>query len=286
MIEKLEFGKTGHMSTRTLFGAAAFSEVSQYDADRTMDLIEKYGINHIDTAASYGKSEERLGPWLKHNRKKVFLATKTEMRNSKSAKEELYRSLDKLKTDSVDLWQMHVLIKESEWETAMAVDGALEAFIDAKKEGIVKYLGVTGHELIAPIMHMRSLKKYDFDSVLLPYNYILTQNREYIDNFEKLYSICQEKNIAVQCIKTVCRRPWGKDEQNRSTWYQPFEKQEDIDVAVGWALSKENIFLNTPADINILPMVLDAAEKFDSNNNYENDMKVASLRTGMEPLFT
>lgn len=285
MIEKMEFGKTGHKSTRTLFGAAAFSNVSQIEADRTMETIFNYGVNHIDTAASYGESEKRLGPWIKKHRKDFFLATKTEMRTKKEALEELYRSFDNLQTDSVDLWQMHVLIDQNEWETAMRIEGAIEAFMQAKSEGLVKFIGVTGHELIAPVMHLKSLKEYDFDSVLLPYNYILMQNAEYKKNFDTLYEIAMEKNIAFQCIKTICRRPWGVDKQNRATWYQPFENQNDIDAALGWAFSKRGTFINTPADINILPMVLEAAEKYNRNVDYESEMVKVAERTEMAPLF-
>lgn len=285
-MEKLAFGKTNHHSTRLLFGAAALAAVTQHEADRAMEHVMEYGINHIDTAASYGESELRLGPWLKKYRKDFFLATKTEMRSRKEAKEELYRSLERLQTDSVDLWQMHVLIRENEWKTAMAVDGAIEAFIEARDEGLVRFLGVTGHELIAPNIHMRSLDRHDFDSVLLPYNYVLMENENYRNDFETLYNRCMKENIAFQCIKTVCRRPWGIDRQNRATWYQPFEDQPSIDTAVGWALSLKNVFLNTAGDIHILPMMLEAGKNFDPAYDYSKDMARLAQESGMTSLFT
>ncbi|MDA3941677.1 MAG: aldo/keto reductase [Spirochaetia bacterium] len=286
MIDKKQFGSTGHLSTKALFGAAAFARVNQDEADRTMDLLEEFGINHIDTAASYGDAEIRLGPWLKHNRSKVFLATKTEERTYKKAKEELYRSLDKLKVDSVDLWQMHVLVDPQEWETAMSEDGALRAFIEAKEEGLVKFLGVTGHGITAPWMHLQSLEKYPFDSVLLPYNYTMLQNADYRTGFEKLASICEKKNIALQAIKTLAKGPKKEDSDNKfATWYEPLTKPEDISFAIHWALSNDQIFINTAGDIYLLPNILKAFTTFDRKISDEEMMEFVN-KNGVEPLFT
>jgi aryl-alcohol dehydrogenase-like predicted oxidoreductase len=271
MIQKKLFGSTGHSSTRALFGAAAFARVNQNEADKTMDLLEKYGINHIDTAASYGDAEMRLGPWLKHNRNKVFLATKTEERTYNGAKEELYRSLDKLKV---------------EWNTAMSDNGALQAFIEAKEEGLVKFLGVTGHGITAPWMHLKSLEKYDFNSVLLPYNYTMLQNEEYRKGFKKLASICKEKNIALQAIKTIAKGPKQENTQAEyATWYEPLTKPEDITVAIHWALSNDQIFINTAGDIYLLPHVLKAFSNFDRKVS-DGEMKDFVNKKGVRPLFT
>jgi len=286
MIDKKQFGVTGHLSTRALFGAAAFARVSQDEADKTMDLLEEFGINHIDTAASYGDAELRLGPWLKHNRKKVFLATKTEERTYIGAKEELYRSLDKLKVDSVDLWQMHVLIDPDEWDTAMSEDGALRAFTEAKEEGLVKFLGVTGHGITAPWMHLKSLEKYPFNSVLLPYNYTMLQNTDYRKGFEKLASICKEKNIALQAIKTLAKGPKQEASGNKfATWYEPISNPEDISFAIHWALSNDQIFINTAGDIYLLPHVLKAFSQFDTKIS-NAEMKNFVSKKGITPLFT
>ncbi|QEN03456.1 aldo/keto reductase [Thiospirochaeta perfilievii] len=192
-MEKLNFGNTGHKSTRILFGAAAFYDVDQLTADKCMEHVIESGINHIDTAASYGKSELRLGPWIKKYRDKFFLATKTEKRSKKEALEELYRSLDKLNTDHIDLWQMHLLIDEDHWQQTYSEGGALEAFIEAKEKGLAKHLGVTGHELVVPKMHIRSLKEFDFESVLLPYNYALMRNEQYNKDFNELRDIAIKK---------------------------------------------------------------------------------------------
>jgi len=286
MIEKKQFGLTGHESTRTLFGAAAFFTVTQTEADRTIDVLEEYGVNHIDTAASYGDSEIRLGPWLKHNRDKVFIATKTEERTYKEAKEELYRSLDRLQVWSVDLWQMHLLVNPDHWDTAMSEDGALRAFIEAKEEGLVRFLGVTGHGISAPRMHLKSLEKYPFDSVLLPYNYPMMQNTEYQTEFEKLASLCKEREIALQAIKTIARGPKQDGTDSKfTTWYEPFSTQEEISMAVHWALSNDQVFINTAGDIHLLSMILQAASEFERKIS-DKEMEDFVKGKGVTPLFT
>ena len=284
MIAKQTFGRTGHLSTRTLFGAASLSQVTQDEADRTLDVLLQYGINHIDTAASYGDAELRIGPWMAQHRKNFFLATKTEERTYQGAKDELHRSLERLRVDSVDLWQMHVLVKPEEWEIAMGPGGALEAFIEAREQGLTRFLGVTGHGLNAPAMHLRSLERFDFDSVLLPYNYVLMQNPGYAADFEKLVSLCHERHVAVQTIKSLARGPWDDKPKTRATWYEPLEEQTDIDLAVHWVLGRPNVFLNTPGDIYVLPKVLDAANRFHARPS-EEDMNDMVKRLKMTSLF-
>src|SRR5215218_9563306 len=203
MIATRPFGRTGHDSTRVIFGAAAFSDVSQDDADRTMDLLGRYGINHIDTAASYGDSELRLGPWLERHRGEVFLATKTGERTYQAAYDQIRRSLERLRVDQVDLIQLHNLVDPAEWETALGPGGALEAAIQAREEGLVRFIGVTGHGTTVAATHARSLERFDFDSVLLPYNYSMMRNPSYAVGFEELVARCQQRGVAVQTIKAV-----------------------------------------------------------------------------------
>ena len=264
MIEKIPFGRTGHNSTRTLFGGAAFWGTPQEEANKTLDLLLEYGVNHIDTAASYGDAELRIGPWLKQYRDEFFLATKTEKRTYQEAKDELHRSLDLLKTDHVDLWQMHILVEPKEWETAMGPGGALEAFIEAREQGLTRYLGVTGHGITVAQMHMKSLERFDFDSVLLPYNPTMMQNPQYAAEFEQLVAVCQQKNVAIQTIKALSKGPWGDKPKTHTTWYEPFNTQAEIDLAVQWVLSRPGVFLNTVGDTTLLPMVLDAASRVDT----------------------
>ncbi|MCL4396178.1 MAG: aldo/keto reductase [Chloroflexi bacterium] len=262
-VPKLPFGRLGHQSTRTLFGAAALSHVSQDEADRALDVLLEYGVNHIDVAASYGDAELRIAPWLRRYPNRFFVATKTGQRTAQGGREELHRSLERLGIDHVDLWQLHNLADPIEWDTALSPGGVIEAAVEAKEQGLVKGIGVTGHGLQIAATHRRSLERFDFDSVLLPYNAITMQNEYYAANFDALYANCQARNIAVQTIKSIAYQPWWGKPHTRATWYKPLEEKPDIDRAVWWVLSKPGIFLNTVGDIGLLPKVLDAASRFD-----------------------
>lgn len=284
-LPKAPFGRTGHQSTRALFGAAAFLDVDQPTADRTIELIVERGVNHIDTASSYGKAEERLGPWLKNNRDSVFLATKTEQRTYQGARDELRRSLELMKVDNVDLWQMHILVDENDWQTAMGPDGALEAFIEAREEGLVKWLGVTGHGLNICKMHLRSLERFDFDTVLLPWNWAMGQNPEYLADFTKLHKLCMERNVAFQLIKTACHRPWREEEEKtRACWYKPLEEQADLEAALHWAMGLEGSFINTAGDVDLLPRLLDAIAAFETQPG-SREMARRAKAGGWKALF-
>lgn len=283
-IEKRPFGRTGHMSSATLFGAAALGNVTQAEADRTLDLLLEYGVNHIDVAASYGDAELRIGPWMPRYRDQFFLATKTGEREYAAARDEIHRSLDRLQTDHVDLIQLHALFHPDEWEQAMGPGGALEAAIEAREQGLARYIGVTGHGLTVAAMHLRSLERFDFDSVLLPYSYVMMQNERYAQDFERLMQVCQARNVAVQTIKSLARGPWATKPHTRATWYEPLEDQADIDVAVHWVLGRPGIFLNTTGDIHLLPKVLDAAARFQTRPSDE-EMAAVVERERMSALF-
>ena len=287
MIDKKPFGRTGHLSTRTLFGGAAFYNTSDQDeADKVLELLLRYGINHIDTANGYQLSEARIGPWMPDHRDKFFLATKTGERTYDGAMRHLENSLKMLQTDHIDLWQMHYLVDPQEWETAMGPGGALEAFIKAREEGTVSYLGVTGHDVAVAKTHLRSLERFDFDTVLLPYNYVMMQNPEYAADFNRLLEVATERNVAVQAIKSIQRGPWGEHEtHNRNTWYAPIEEQAAIDATVHWVLANPNVFLNTVADVGLLPKVLDAASRFQPGTTQASlEPQIKAL--GLTPLFT
>ena len=262
MITKMPFGTTGHESSRVIFGAAALGRVNQDDADKTLEILLEYGINHFDVAAGYGKgeAEKRMAPWMKDHRNDVFLATKTDKRTYAEAKEQFHASLERMKVSSVDLIQLHALIHPDEWETAFGPGGALEYLIEAKEEGLARFIGVTGHGFTVAQMHLKSLERYPFDSVLLPYNYPMLKDGEYAAGFEKLVDTCLSRGVAVQTIKSLARRPWN-GERNRTTWYEPLEEQDDLDRAVGWVLANPNVFLNSSGDINVLPKILKAASK-------------------------
>ncbi len=284
MIPTAPFGRTGHLSSRTLFGAAAFWSVTQAEANATLDLILERGINHIDTAASYGESELRIGPWLKHHRDQFFLATKTEERTRQEARESLHRSLDLLHTDHVDLFQIHNLSDPKEWEMALGPGGALEAFIEAREQGLTRFIGITGHGLEIAALHRRALERFDFDSVLLPYSYIMLQNVQYAADVNALLKTCAERNVAVQAIKSITRAPWHDRPHTRTTWYEPLEDQLALDRAVHWVLGNPIAFLNTAADIHLLPKVLDAASRYSARPS-DQEMDEILVEQAMEPLF-
>ncbi len=284
MIPTLTFGRTGHESTRILFGAAALGNVTQDDANQTMELIGRHGINHIDVAASYGDAELRLGPWLADHRDEYFLATKTGERTREAAWAEINVSLERLQTDHIDLIQLHNLVDEAEWQTVYAAGGALEALVRARDEGLVSYIGVTGHGVTVATQHRRSLEQFDFDSVLLPYNYAMAQNAQYLAEFDELLAVCAERDVAVQTIKSITRAPWGDKEQTTTTWYEPLQDPEAIATAVSWVLGRDGVFLNTASDIALLPLVLDAAQAY-SGRPDDDAMRELARHWQLEPLF-
>ena len=283
-IEVQAFGRSGHMSTRTIFGAASLSAVTQEEADRTLEVLLHYGVNHIDVAASYGDAELRIAPWLERYRGHFYLATKTDARTAQEAKEELHRSLERMRVDYVDLWQLHNLVDPIEWDVALSPGGALDAAIEARTQGLVRAIGVTGHGLQIAATHRRSLERFDFDTVLLPYNYLTMQSPYYAENFNALVATCQQRNVAVQTIKSIAYRPWMGRQHTRAVWYQPLEDQQDIDRAVHWVLKRQGLFLNTVGDIHLLPRVLDAASRFQAGTPDE-EMQAMVARLAMEPLF-
>lgn len=283
MIQKIPFGQTGHMSTRTIFGAAALGNVTQAEADRTLDLLLEYGVNHIDTAASYGESERRIGPWMAQHRGDFFLATKTGERSYQKAREEIYRSLERLRVGSVDLLQLHNLGDQDEWEMAMGEGGALKAAVEAQQQGLVRFIGVTGHGTQIAAMHSQSLVAFPFASILLPYNYAMMQNSQYAADFEQVVATCHERQVAVQTIKGITRGPWGDKTRTDATWYEPLRDQDEIDRAVHWVFARPHVFLNTVGDIYLLPKVLDAASRYEGQTQAEADAAMAEV--ALEPLF-
>jgi aryl-alcohol dehydrogenase-like predicted oxidoreductase len=264
MISKQTFGRTGHSSTRIIFGSYALSDVTQVDAETILEMLLKYGVNHIDTAPGYGKAEELIGTWMKDYRDDFFLATKSRSRSYEGAWKDLHNSLDRLNVDQIDLWQMHGLTNPVSWEKVMGSGGSLEAFIKAHDEGLVRYLGITGHGDKVPEMHKQSLERFDFDTVLLPYNYLQMQKPRYATNFNELIEICRKRNVAIQTIKSVVRRPWGTRSKTHNTYfYEPLATQDSIDSAVHWSLGLPDSFVITAGDMQILPMILDAGTRFE-----------------------
>jgi aryl-alcohol dehydrogenase-like predicted oxidoreductase len=286
MIPKNQFGRTGHISTRIIFGAYALSKATQAEAEPILSMLLEYGINHIDTAPMYGNAEKRIGPWMEQHRENFFIATKSRKRTYKGAWEDLQRSLSRLRVDHIDLWQMHGLTNPVGWEKVMGHDGALEAFIEARDQGLVRFLGVTGHGTKVPAMHRRSLERFDFDSVLLPYNYILMQNPRYTADFNELVGLCSKRNVAVQTIKSIARQPWRSRPKTYNTYfYEPLEAQDAIDKAVHWSLGFPNNFLITAGDMQVLPKMLDAANRFE-NRPSDKEMSAMVDELEIQPIFS
>lgn len=259
-IERRPFGRTGHRSSAVIFGAAALKAADQGTADRVLDLLLEYGVNHIDTAPRYGDSELRVGAWMVRHRDAFFLATKTDRRDRDGAREQLHRSLERLRTDRIDLVQLHALTHPDEWEQALGPGGALEALVEARAEGLVRSIGVTGHGWQIAALHRRALERFPFDSILLPWNWLCARHPTYGPDFERVVALARERGVAVQTIKALARGPWAAGAvRDRETWYQPLEAEADIRAAVHWVLARPELFLNSVGDVELLPLVLRAA---------------------------
>lgn len=286
MIARLPFGRTGHESRRTIFGAAALSRATAGEADRALELVLRYDLDHIDTAASYGDSELHIAGWLaREGRDRFFLATKTGKRTYAEARDEIRLSLRRLGVDHVDLIQLHNLVDEAEWRTALGPKGALQAAVEARDAGLARFIGVTGHGVLAPRRHRESLERFAFDSVLFPYNPTQLRDPAYAADAEALIALCQARSVAMQTIKAVTRRPWpGERPVRPTTWYEPLTEQRDIDIAVRWVLARPGLFLNTPSDVDLLERVLAAADRGGASPTAEElDTLVRSRE--MAPLF-
>ena len=284
MIPTSPFGPTGHRSTRVIFGAAALSRMSRERAMSTLALIDEAGINHIDTAAGYGASEDLLQPFLAEHRGRFFLATKTGERTAPAARAELERSLERMGVDRVDLIQLHNLVEPDEWETAFAPGGAVEALARARDEGLVGHIGVTGHGTRIAGMHLRSLERFDFASVLFPFNRMLMHDRHYRSDVERLREVCNERGVAMQTIKSIAKGRWPAPDDRKFSWYEPIEDPDAIGRAVRYVLANDDLFLNTTSDARLLPSVIAAAnEPLDRPSDAEMDADIESL--GITPLF-
>ena len=292
MVDTAPFGRTGHQSTRVIFGSAGLGDVSQEEADAVLEVLLAHGVNHLDTAASYGEAEVRMGPWMPAHRGEFFLATKTGERDGDAARASLERSLERLQVDRVDLIQLHDLVEPDEWERAFSPGGALDALARARDEGLARFIGVTGHGLRIPSMHLRSLERFDFDSVLFPYNPSLLDIPEYRADAEALIEVCSERNVALQTIKAVARRRWQHDErpgERRLSWYEPLTDADAIEHAVRFTLSRPEVFLITSSDWRVLPRILDAAEAFSAETVRERpsdaELDLDRRRLDIRPLF-
>ena len=285
MIATAPFGRTGHDSTRVIFGAAALGGMRQERADDVLQRLLDAGINHLDTAASYGDSELRIGPWMAEHRSRFFLATKTGERQGPAARAELERSLGRLQVDHVDLVQLHNLVEPEEWDVAHGPGGAVEALAAARDEGLVRHIGVTGHGTRIAAMHLRSLERFDFASVLLPFSFVGLQDPAYRADVEALLAVCAERQVSVQTIKAIGRRRWpAAYDGPRFSWYEPVTDPAAVGRSVRWVLSHPQLFLNTSSDARLLPVVLEAAAEGGASPS-EAELRADVVAEGIEPLF-
>jgi aryl-alcohol dehydrogenase-like predicted oxidoreductase len=287
VIPTLAFGRTGHCSSRVIFGAAALWNASPEKSAQTLDLLLARGVNHIDVANGYGPSELRVGESMRRLRGRFFLATKTGKRDHAGAWRHIERSLQRLQTDRIDLLQLHNLSDEPGWQMAFSRDGALRALVEAREQGVVRFLGVTGHGTRVAAMHLRSLARFPFDSVLAPYNPAMMAQPQYAADFEALYAECQRRGVALQTIKAVAARRWQPGElRTHNTWYRPLCEAEDVERAVHWVLARPGVFLNTASDLRLLDLTLDAADRFgDAPPAAPPELAEAWAHAGVEPLF-
>jgi len=284
-MEKRRFGRTGHMSTVAIFGAAAFWEIEQKEADQVMEMVIEAGVNHIDVAPSYGQAEQRIGPWMPRERQRFFLGCKTMERTKEGAWDELHRSLKLLQTEQFDLYQLHAITSMEELDACTMKGGALEALVEARQRGLTRHIGITGHGVESPRIFIEALNRFEFDSILFPLNFEQMSNPEFRKDAEALIALCKEKDVGTMIIKTVTKGPWGDKEKTATTWYEPFDKQDEIQKAVNFALSYDVTGLCTAGDIRILPMVLEACENFHPLNAVMRDEMIKSGKQ-YEPLFS
>lgn len=284
-MELRHFGRTGHMSTVAIFGAAAFWETAQTEADVTMERVIASGINHIDVAPSYGIAEERLGPWLARERKRFFVGCKTMERTREGAATQLRQSLQRLRIDSFDLYQIHAVTSLDDLDAATRPGGALEAIVEARAQGLTRHIGITGHGVNSPAVFIEALHRFDFDSVLFPINFVQYANPDYRRASETLLQMCRDRDVGTMIIKSITRGPWGDRPHTHTTWYEPFTEAERIQQAVNFALSQPVTGLCTAGDTRVLPLMLDACAKFTPMSTDEQEALIASA-VEYQPLFT
>ncbi len=274
-MEKRRFGRTNHLSTVAIFGGAALWDATQANADRAMEQVIAAGVNHIDVAPSYGKAEELLGPWMPRVRKDFFLGCKTLERTQESAWEELQRSLEKLRTDRFDLYQIHAITSIAELDEAMR-GGVIETMLRAREQGLTKFLGITGHGNDAPAVFLEALRRFDFDTILFPINFVQFANPKYRADTMELVRECTQRDVGTMIIKAVGKGLWHDRPRTHTSWYVPFDTAAEIQSAINFALSQNVTGLCSAGDLDILPMFLEACANFQPMSLAEQEALIAT----------
>jgi predicted aldo/keto reductase-like oxidoreductase len=284
-MEKRRFGRTGHMSTVVIFGSFAVGQIAQEEADAVMELLLEHGVNHIDVAPSYHDAELRLGPWLERHRDQFFLGCKTQLRDRNEAREELHRSLERLRVDSFDLYQLHAVTTMEELEQCFAPGGSLEAIVEAREQGLTRHVGITSHGMLAPRVQIAALERFDFDSLLFPLNFKMWADEAYRQEATTLLQMAAERDVGTMVIKSLTRGPWGDQKPRYHTWYEPFDDPDSVERALRFALSQPVTGAISAGDARLLPMIFDAAERFQPMDEAEQSELLATS-SKYEPLFT
>lgn len=258
-MEKRRLGKTGHMSSILTLGGAAFIAATQAEADVAMKLAIEHGINHIDVAPTYGDAELRIGPWMPRYRNDFFLGCKTTERDKTGAWESIKNSLDRLQVSYFDLFQFHGVDDLDTLETILSPGGALEAVLEAKQQGLIKYIGITGHK---PNVYVEALKRFDFDTVLFPLSRVHAAHFNDDNDFRPLIDMAKSNDVGMIAIKAISKRLWPSEDRHYHTWYEPFDIQADIDRSLAYTLSQGVTTCPMSSDVKLWPMLIEAAERF------------------------
>jgi aryl-alcohol dehydrogenase-like predicted oxidoreductase len=280
-MEHRRLGRLGSENSVLIFGGAALAEATEEDSDMAIGQALDAGVDHFDTAADYGDSELQYGRWMPEIRDRIFLSTKTGLREKDAAKRQIHDSLERLRVDNVDLLQLHSVGDIEDLDRATGPGGSLEAAIVAKEEGLVGAIGITGHGNGAPSTHLEALRRYPFETVLTPWNYILSTDEGYRADYEALVEEVRRQDAGLMIIKTISRRNWPEGDptgdQRYTTWYEPFDRQEYIDAAVSWVLSHDEVTgLAMVGDVTLVPMMLDAENRRMSREEAEQVLSRAS----------
>jgi predicted aldo/keto reductase-like oxidoreductase len=286
-VQQRRLGRVGHRSSVLIYGAAALSEADQDTADASVQLALDAGINHFDVAASYGDAELRLGPWMPAIRERIFLATKTGLRDREAAWAQINQSLERLRTDRVDLIQVHAVGDVEDLDRVTGPGGSLEAVVRAREEGLAGAVGITGHGHQAPATHREALARFPFDTVLTPLNHVLARDPAYLADYRALVAEVQAKDAGLMIIKAVSRRNWPEPAGHPyTTWYEPFDDQPRIDAAVAWVLAHQEVTgIATPGDVRLLPLVIEAERRLPETSPAQADQVLAGAADYSSPFI-